>query len=931
LPSLPTGTVTFLFTDIEGSTRLLQQLGDRYAEVLATHHRLLSAAIQEAQGQVVDTQGDAVFAVFPRARDALLAAIAAQRAVQAYPWPDGIVPKVRAGLHTGEPVTGETGYVGMDVHRAARIAAAGHGGQTLLSDTTHALVAKDLPEGIALRDLGEHRLKDLAHPHRLFQIVHPGLSDEFPPLRSLDAHPHNLPIQLTSFIGRAREIAEVKRLVGAARLVTLTGSGGAGKTRLALQVAADVVECYRDGVWLAEFAPIADAALVPKSVASALSVPEQPGREVTETLVDVLRPRALLLVLDNCEHLLAACADLTAALLRACPQVHILATSREGLGVPGETLWRVPSLSLPDVHRLPPSEDLVLYEAVRLFVDRAVATTPGFALTSENAAAVVQVCQRLDGIPLAIELAAARVKVLAVEQIGMRLDDRFRLLTGGSRMVLPRHQTLQATMDWSYDLLSETERALLRRLSVFAGGWTLEATESACAGGAVEAAAILDLLTSLVDKSLVLAETRRGEARYRLSETVRQYGRDRLVESGETDVVRTRHRDWCVDLAERAESRFRGPEQIAWLERLETEHDNLRTALEWSKTQQGGAESWLRLAAALHWFWFMRGDFSEGREWLEGALSIETSASPSLRARALCGAGLLALRQSDSNAGKLLQESLALFRELGDKWGVPYSLHHLAHVAERQGDYERSAALFEESLALFRDVGNRWGIGWSLHCMGDVTLSRGDYGRAKALLEESLPLCREVGNTFTLAYLLHNLGRVAEKQGDYERATALFEEGLVTARQVGNKYHIPNLQCSLASVSLRRGDYERAVTLYRQSLAPQKEIGDKLGLVQCLEGLAGVACAQRDYEKGVRLFGAAEGLRETLAVHRAPSDQADHDQRVTSARAALGDAVFAAALAEGRAMTLEQAIEYALAAEPHPEEGHGSPSNVAPE
>jgi predicted ATPase/class 3 adenylate cyclase/Tfp pilus assembly protein PilF len=912
LPSLPTGTVTFLFTDIEGSTRLLQQLGDRYAEVLATHHRLLRTAIQHAQGQVVDTQGDAVFAAFPRARDALLAAIAAQRAVQAHLWPDGIAPKVRVGLHTGEPLSGETGYVGMDVHRAARIAAAGHAGQTLLSDTTHALVAKDLPEGIELRDLGEHRLKDLAHPHRLFQVLAPDLPTDFPPLRSLDAHLHNLPIQLTSFIGRTREIAEIKRLLGASRLVTLTGSGGAGKTRLALQAAADAVDDYPGGVWLAEFAPITDPALVPRTVASALGAPEQPGRDINETLVDALRSKTLLLVLDNCEHLLAACADLAAAVLRACPEVRILATSREGLGVPGETLWRVPSLSLPDVRRLPNVEDLVLYEAVRLFVDRAVATTPEFTVTSENAPAVARVCQRLDGIPLAIELAAARVKVLTVEQIAARLDDRFRLLTGGSRTVVPRQQTLRAAIDWSYHLLSEPERVLLRSLSVFAGGWTLEAAESVCAGGSTESASILDLLTSLVDKSLVVAETQRGEARYRLLETIRQYGWDRLVESKEAGDVRTRHRDWYLDLAERAEPKFRGPEQLAWLERLETENDNLRTALEWSKAEEGRAEAWLRLAAALHWFWFMRGDFSEGREWLEGALSIKSNASSSVRARALCGAGLLALRQGDSKAEMLLQESLALFGKLRDKWGTAYSLHHLAHVAERQGDYERAAALFEESLSLFRKAENRWGIGLSLHCLGDVTLGRGDYGRAKALLEESLPLCREVGNTFMLAYVLHNLGTVAEKQGDYERATALFEEGLVRTRQVGNKYHIPNLQCSLANVSLRRGDYERAMTLYRQSLVLRKEIGDKPGLVQCLEGLAGVACAQGDYEKAAGLYGAAEALRETLAVHRAPSDQADHDQRVASVRAALRDANFKAAWAEGRAMTLEQAIEYAL-------------------
>ena len=471
MPALPTGTVTFLFTDIEGSTTLLQRLGDRrYAEVLAEHQRILRAAFAEGNGQEIDTQGDAFLVAFPRASDAVGAAVAAQQALTQHAWPDGASLRVRMGLHTGEPHSGETGYVGIDVHRAARIAAAGHGGQILLSDVTHGLVVRDLPEGVSLRDLGEHRLKDLAHQHRLFQVMSADLPAHFPPIRSLDALPNNLPRQLTSFIGRDKEIADVKRLLSTAYLVTLTGSGGAGKTRLALQVAADVVERYPDGIWLIELAPIADPALVPKTVASALNVPEQPGRGMTDTLVDVLRRRTLLLVLDNCEHLLAACAGLTAALLRVCSQVHILATSREGLGVPGETLWRVPSLSLPDARRLPTPEDLVLYEAVRLFVDRAKATAPGFGVTSENASAVAQVCHRLDGIPLAIELAAARVNVLAVEQIAARLDDRFRLLTGGSRMVLPRQQTLRAAIDWSYNLLSETERALFGRLSVFSGG-----------------------------------------------------------------------------------------------------------------------------------------------------------------------------------------------------------------------------------------------------------------------------------------------------------------------------------------------------------------------------------------------------------------------------------------------------------------------------
>jgi len=552
------------------------------------------------------------------------------------------------------------------------------------------------------------------------------------------------------------------------------------------------------------------------------------------------------------------------------------------------------------------------YEAVRLFVERAVAVLPTFAIRPENAHAIVRTCHRLDGIPLAIELAAARVAALSVEQIAARLDDRFPLLTGGSRTALPRQQTLRATMDWSYGLLSDQERTVLRRLSVFAGGWTLEAAEAVCAGGGVGASDVLDRLTSLVDKSLVLVEMHGGEARYRLLETVRQYGWDKLVESDEAADVRTRHRDWYLDLAEQAEPKLLGSEQVVWLERLETEHDNLRTALEWSKAGKEGTEAWLRLAGALQEFWHMHGHYSEGRAWLEGALSASARTSGAVRAKAFYGAGVLTRSQDITRGGELLREGLALFRELGDVSGIAYSLHHLAHVAAEQADYNRAVALLEESLVQFRGVGDRWGVGWSLHCLGMETLHQGDVGRAKVLLEESLLIVREVGNTFTLAYVYHNLGVLAEKQGDYERATALLEQALALAQRVGDKAHIAAVQCSLANVSLRRGDQELAAQLYRESLVSRQEIGYKPGLAESLEGLAGLACAQGYDEQAARIFGAAEALREATGYHRVPLDQVDHDERVAFTRDALGESAFATAWAKGRAMTLEQAIEFAL-------------------
>lgn len=876
MKSLPTGTVTFLFTDIEGSTALLQRLGDaRYADVLAEHRQLVRNAFAERQGHEVDTQGDAFLVAFSRARDAVSAAVAAQRALTSHAWPDGTSLRVRMGLHTGEPLSRSGDYVGLDVHRAARVAAAGHGGQVLVSDATHGLVAKDLPEGVELRDLGEHRLKDLAHPHRLFQVVTADLPRDFPELRSLNARPHNLPIQLTSFIGREKDIAEVKRLLGTARLVTLTGSGGAGKTRLAFQVAADVLVDYPDGAWLADMAPIAEPAFVPKTVASALNVPEQPGRDMTETLVDAVRPKAMLLVLDNCEHLLVACRDLTVALRRTCPQVRILATSREGLGVPGETLWRVPSLSTPeDILHLPPVEELALYDAVRLFADRASSTAPGFAVTRQNAPAVVQVCQRLDGIPLAIELAAARVKVLAVEQIAARLDDRFSLLTGGSRSVLPRQQTLRAAMDWSYDLLSAPEQVVLRRLSVFAGGWTLEAAEAVCAGGRVEASDVLDLLTHLVDKSLVAAETDSREARYRLLETVRQYGRDRLVESKESDEVLDHHLAFFLNLAEQAESHFERADQTVWFNRLEEEHDNFRRALAWSV--QSAPVDGVRLGGLLGRFWMVRSHLTEGGKWFKKLLERSGDQSAPLRAKALNWAGWIATRQLDYAPARALHgESLTIYRELGDQRGVADSTWRLGIIAMNEADHGAAVAFLEETLSIFRRLGYEQGILEVLGDLGHEAWHQGHCSAARRLLEEAVSRARRSGQTRVLVFALYSLGLVAFDQHGYVEAHSHYTEGLTTARELGDMYYG----------------------------------------VQIVEHFAALIAAEGQYIGAARLLAAADAFRKFEGIPLPFAHRLDYDRPLATIRAALSDDDFTAAWAEGRAMTLEQAIEYALAGE----------------
>jgi len=756
---LPAGTVTFLVTDVEASTTLLQSLGDRrYAEALTEHRRLLRDAFTAGRGREVDTQGDAFLVAFAQARDAVVAAFTAQLALLHHPWPEGAPLRVRMGLHTGEPVQGTEGYVGLDVHRAARICSAGHGGQILMSDSTRALVADDPPDGMSFQELGAHRLKDLAEPMRLFQVAAAELPRAFPPLNTVDDRPNNLPAELTTFIGRERELAEVKQLFPAARLVTLTGFAGVGKTRLALRTAADLLPDYPHGAWVAELAALTEAALVPKAVATALGLPEQSDRTLTETLGAFLRSKTALLVLDNCEHLIAACADLAQTLLRTCPNLRLLATSREPLGILGEVIWRVPALSTPNPQEMPPIEELTRYEAVLLFADRAALSRPGFRVTSSNAAAVAQVTRRLDGIPLAIELAAARMKTLPAEAIAAKLDDRFRLLTGGARTALRHQQTLRAALDWSYDLLSEPERVLLRRLSVFAGGFSAEAAEEMW-GHDADGADTQDRLMSLVDKSSVVFDERVEPARYGLLESVRQYAGDKLERAGEAATARRRHCDWCLELAERAAGAMRGPETKAWMTRFDTEHDNFRAALEWSTTDPGGADAALRLTGRLCGFWNFRGHWHEGRRWLERALARSGEARRDVLPAALQGATYFAFEQHDyTRAAELGEQGLAVCREVGDRPNMCRLFRWLGVTALREGHVERGTALLEEGLVIARELGDRWQVSATLAQLGIVAREQAEYARAIAIHEECLALAKATGDGFLIAFNLRNLG-----------------------------------------------------------------------------------------------------------------------------------------------------------------------------
>ncbi len=955
MPGLPTGTITLLFTDIEGSTRLLQQLGQSYSDVLSECQHLLRASFDRWHGHEVDTQEDAFLVAFVRATDALSAAVDAQRALASHAWPEGVTVRVRMGLHTGEPQLSAKGYVGLDVHRAARIMNAGHGGQVLLSQTTRDLVEHDLPEGVRLRDLGAHRLKDLQQKSHLFQLVIAGLPVDFPPLLTLDAHPNNLPIQPTPFIGREQEVEACEQLLRRAevRLLTLTGPGGIGKTRLALQVAADLGEVFPDGLYFVDLAPIRDPGFVVPAIAQAFDVKEMAEQPLLDLLQAFLRERRLLLLLDNFEQVISAAIQV-AALLAACPQLKVLVTSRMVLHVQAEQEFAVPSLSLPDLRHLPEVMALAQYEALALFIQRAQAARPAFQLTNANARAIVEICRHLDGLPLAIELAAARIKLLPPQALLARLTPRLTILTSGARDVPGRQQTLRHTIAWSYQLLDAEVQRLFRRLAVFAGGCTLQAIEAISATLDDEAGRVFEGVASLLDQSLLRQTEQDGEEpRFVMLETIREFGLEMLAESGEMEPIQQAHAAYYLSLAEEAWPELAGPRQAMWLERLEREHDNLRAAMQWLLGQQEtaqGREIALRLGGVLGRFWVVHGHISEGRTFLERALAVREGIEASVQAKALIFAAYLAFIQGDyDRAEPLFQESLVLYRELEDQHGIAFALAMLGSVAwtkghmatartlteealatSRQvndieraanslfilgllssslGEYSRACALYEESVTVHRAAGDKRGIAHALSQLAQVLLvSQGDRARVSPLLEECLALSREVGFKEGIAAYYCISGQLALSQGDLVTARSLAETGVALYREIGHQHGTANALGVLGRVFVLEGDYATAQKLYEQSLALARKVGDKLNIVSDLEGLAAVAAVQGDPAWAARLWGAAEALREAMGTPIPPVYRADYDRSLAAARAQLGVKAFAAAWARGRTMTLEGAI-----------------------
>lgn len=951
---LPSGLVTFLLTDVEGSTRSWEQDPTSMLEAMARHDALVAEAIEGHGGLLLKTrgEGDSAFAVFTRALDAAAAALRLQRTLDSEKWPQPTPIRVRVAVHTGEAELRAGDYFGATVNRAARLRSIAHGGQTVLSQATEEQVRGLLSSEVSLRDLGEHRLKDLARPEHVFQLCHPDLVDRFPPLRSLQPRQTNLPIQLTSFVGREAEIPEIAGLLAKTRLVTLTGSGGAGKTRLALHVGAESVDQFTDGVLFVELAPLSDPGLVPQALASILDVRESPDRPLIETLIDALRSKSVLLLLDNCEHVVDACAHLADGLLRACAELRILATSREPLGVPGEATFRIPSLPTPDVDVTSP-ELIESFDAVRLFVERAALAKPGFGLNAGNASAVAQICSRLDGIPLALELAAAGLRSLSPEEVSERLDDRFRLLTGGPRTVLPRQQTLRAAVDWSYELLSQPERVLLRRLSVFAGGFTLGAVDAVCGDRLLDGRAVDDLLRRLVDRSLVTASEPMESTRYSMLETIRQYAAERLLEAGEVEELRRRHAGWFVAFAEEAEPGLLGADQKTIMDRVEEEHDNLRQSLAWATDSGDGPSIGLRLAGALHRFWLPRGYIAEGRRWLEQALS-RPGGAPLERVKTLAGAGLLAAygHGDYAVARDFHREALEIARSTGDRAWIADSLLRLGSIEMVLDEWATASQLFEESLAIAREAGPQLVVIESLLDLASIATWRGQYEVARRRSEESLTLARSLGHIRQMGRCWGHLGRIAYAEADFEAARSLTlkkmsidhelgdrwgeagtrndlaaiafaeddratarsqcEQSLAISREIEHGPAIVQTLLRLVPIALAEGNLNEARALLEESLARQRKTGDRIFAAWILEEWGALADALSYPKRAARLYGAVDAIREEVGSVRPQPEEPVWRRRLDDVQSTLGSESFAEAWSEGRKMSQEAAVEYAV-------------------
>jgi predicted ATPase/class 3 adenylate cyclase len=939
VPGLPTGTVTFLLTDIESSTRLWQEHPDGMRLALAGHDQLLAEIISEYGGRVVKSTGDGVFAVFDRAHLAVEAAVSAQKGLQQELITEVGRLGVRMAVHTGEAEERQGDYFGTAPNRAARLLGAGHGGQVLVSGATREVLSDAAFEFL---DLGEHRLRDLARAVHVYQLRHPDLPTDFPPLVSLDAHPHNLPVQLTSFVGRNREVSEVARILTETRLVTLTGVGGAGKTRLSLQVAAELLVSCVDGVWIVELASISDPTLVVGQAAETFGVRAMKtgsGRVLIDVLVDYLTDKELLMVLDNCEHVVESSATLVESLLTRCPQLRILATSRELLGVPSEVVYPVPALGLPDPSMVESEES----EAVHLFADRAVHVQPGFRLSPENISEVQEITRRLDGLPLAIELAASRSNLLTPEQLLQHLDDQFRFVTSGRRD-RGRHSTLETAMDWSYRLLPAAEQSLFRQLAVFTGGWTLPAAQAVCPPPQGD---VLDLLGRLVDQSLVDASNVAGMNRYRLLVPVRHYALAKLRAAGEEGPTQERHAGYFVGLAEESDSGLRGHQQDGWARRIDLDHGNILSALEWSlDTAQD--EMALRLASSMAWFWWLRGYWKEAQRWFHRVHEGTPDADPVLRARAVYKlAALEVQRGRPVEVMPLLEEVLSVLEEHGTEADVAWVL---AQLADGTTEPERGMEIATQSLRRFADIGDSWGAAYirfilgyfqalsrpqgntemreaidAMSALGDrwtaawfsfnygYTLAlEGKYDEARQVIERNLELVEGTYDFWIAAHCRSRLGAVATMTGDYREAKRLFENALPVHRKIGDENCTALVNGFLGEVSIGEGRFEAARRQLAVTVAGFREMQNPYGILMGLRRMGWLAAAQGESQRATQLLGAVETLLRALGGSASVHDGERTTEVTQSLKTAASPERFDEWWTAGSEMDMDDAVALAL-------------------
>ena len=921
-PHLPSGTVAFLFTDIEGSTIRWDRDSAAMQAAVRRHDELMRAAIGAHQGHVFKTIGDAFCAVFWTAEDAVGAAFEAQRALDAEDFTavDGI--RVRMAVHVGTSDERDGDFFGPTLNRVARLLAIGHGGQVLLSNAAAQTAAAGLPPEASLLDLGSHRLKDLAAPEQVFQILAPSLAAEFPKLRSLNVFDNNLPQQTSTFVGREQEVAEIEALLASGRFVTLFGSGGLGKSRCALQVAADRFEEYPDGVWFVELAPVGDPTLVPNEIAAIFDVQESPNRPMLETLTAYLKNKQTLLLLDNCEHVVEEASKTAAAILRMCPKVKIVATSREALKVPGEIVYQMPALGVPLRTKNLTAEAALAFSAVVLFEVRARAAQPQFVVTNENAATVAEICSRLDGIPLAIELAAARVRVLAPRQLAEKLDERFRLLTGGDRTALPRQQTMRALIDWSYDLLSEREQQFFRALSEFAGYFTIDTATAVCASETIDEFEVLDLLASLVDKSLVLAEPADHETRYRLLESIRQYGREKLIAAGEQADVAARHAAAYADLAEQLERDYDVSPHRQWFARVEAATENVRAALAWSFGPSGDVLVGQRLAATLRRV-LVAFAAVEARRWIATALAAAGGSTPPLvRARLELGEATLASSLSQFRAALTASErALELFGELGDARGTAAAQRWAGRSLVYLGEVDRGEALLQQSLATLKAEGLRR-LGPTLRDLAAARAIQGDMPAARSLFEQALASYKESDDEYNVAVTAGTLAEAEFRCGDAEAAIRVAEEGLAAARALGRAVRLEAwLLGNMAAFQLERERFANARDRAREALRLARTAEVEIDVVIALQHLATVAAlrppdderpAAADRESAARLLGYVDARLAALGVVREVTEQDLYDKALSALRANLESSTLAGCIEAGGAYSEERAVTESL-------------------